>query len=311
MSILSVSRRTDIPAFYAEWFFNRVKEGFVYVRNPIVKNNVSKIALNTQVLDCIVFWTKNPSRYFIDNLHLISDYNYYFQFTITPYDSTIEQNIADKEKVMAHFIELSKKVGKERIIWRYDPILLSNQFTIEKHIKAFDAMAKLLHPYTEKCIISFIDFYKKTERNLRGTSVRVFEDKEIVELSSYFMKIANTYGVKLETCAEPVDLHFLGVDHGKCIDNELIERITGKRVIAKKDKNQRSKCRCIESIDIGEYNSCLHNCLYCYANFSKEKVMENAKMHDKESPMLIGNVKAEDQIKERKMSSAIERSLFG
>ncbi len=310
MSILSVSRRTDIPAFYAEWFFNRVKEGFVYVRNPIVKSNVSKIALNPQVIDFIVFWTKNPSLYFVDNLHFISDYNYYFQFTITPYDSSIEQDIVGKQKVMDTFIELSKKIGKERIIWRYDPILLSEEYSIEKHVNFFEDMVKQLHPYTEKCIISFIDFYKKTERNLSGTSVGVLDNKEIVEIASSFAKIANTYGIKLETCAEYVDFQYIGINHGRCIDNELVEKITGKMVLAKKDKNQRDKCLCIESIDIGEYNTCLHNCLYCYANYSREKVIENAKMHDKYSPLLIGNVKVEDEIKDRKMFSVLDRTLF-
>ena len=308
--ILSVSRRTDIPAFYSEWFFTRIKEGYVYTRNPINKNAVSKISLNPQVIDCIVFWTKNPSLLFMENLELIDSYKYYFQFTLNPYNDSIEQNVPTKQIVINNFIKLSEKIGKEKVIWRYDPILLSEEYTLQYHVQYFEKLAERLHQYTEKCIISFVDFYKKCERNLRGTNVRTLENPEIIELSKKFKEISNFYRIRLETCAEENELNSIGIIHGRCIDNALIERITDKKIEAKKDKNQRSICGCIESIDIGEYNTCKHNCLYCYANFDQERVIDNSKMHITSSPLLIGEIKNTDIVKERKMYSLFKKTLF-
>jgi DNA repair photolyase len=298
---LSVSRRTDIPAFYSAWFFNRIKEGFVYTRNPFKANAVSRISLHPNDIDCIIFWTKNPSFEFIDNLHLLSDYNYYFQFTINPYDSTIEQNVPNKQFIIESFKNLSRKLGKERMIWRYDPILIGNEYTVDYHIRSFEQLLKSLVPYTEKCIISFIDFYTKSERNLRETSVRTLTESEIYTLVNQLQSIALANGLILETCAEEYDLSSFGIGHGKCIDDKLIERITKKQIVSRKDKNQRKACGCIESIDIGGYNTCQHNCLYCYANYSSEKVIENIKNHDANSPLLIGNIDDTDIIIERKL----------
>lgn len=308
--IISASRRTDVPAFYSEWFFNRIKEGFVYVRNPINKHAVSKVSLNPKVVDCIVFWTKNPSTHFIENLNLFSSYQYYFQFTVNPYNKSIEVNVPQKKFVINNFIKLSEKIGKEKVIWRYDPILLSEEYTTDYHIQYFEELAKCLHRYTEKCIISFVEFYKKCERNLKGTTVRPPDDSEKLALSKKLKDIAAFYGLQLETCAVEYDLGAIGIPPGKCIDNNLIERITGRKIKAKKDKNQRGKCRCIESIDIGEYSTCKHHCLYCYANYNSEKVIENTNMHITTSPLLIGEVKDSDQIKERKMYSLFEKTLF-
>ena len=308
--ILSVSRRTDIPAFYSDWFFNRIREGYVFARNPMYKNSVSKISLNPQVIDCIVFWTKNPSLKFIENLHLISAYNYYFQFTINPYSSNIEQNVPEKQLAIESFKELSKKIGKDKMIWRYDPVLLSNECTIEYHVNFFEQLAKQIGPYSEKCIISFIDFYKKCEKNLNASNIRTLNESDIFVLVKKMYQIATNNGLKLETCAEKYNLNAFGIEHSKCIDNELIERITKKKIKAKKDKNQREACGCIESIDIGEYNTCIHNCLYCYANYNNETVLKNTKNHDPKSPLLIGNIKETDIITEKKMASFLENTLF-
>lgn len=308
--ILSVSRRTDIPAFYSEWFFNRIEEGFAYTRNPMNKNAVSKISLSPEVIDCIVFWTKNPALSFMKNLGLLNAYQYYFQFTITPYNEFIEQSIPKKQLVINNFIKLSEKLGKGKVIWRYDPILLSKEYTVAYHTKYFEELAKRLHQYTDKCIISFIDFYKKCEWNLKDTSVRTLENSEIIELSTKLKDIADFYGIKIETCGEEFESDTIGINQGMCIDNKLIEKITGKRIKAKKDKNQRPFCGCMESVDIGEYNTCRHYCLYCYANINKETVANNSKMHVTTSPLLIGELKHNDIVKERKMYSLIEKTLF-
>lgn len=307
--ILSVSRRTDIPAFYSEWFYNRVKEGFVYVRNPMNIHQVSKIAINPKIVDCIVFWTKNPEK-MLSRIDELEDYNYYFQFTINPYSKELELQVPKKNKIIETFKKLSDKIGKNRVIWRYDPILITDKIDINYHIKYFEEIAKRLFLYTNKCIISFIDNYKKTEKNLEGTGTRELSDDEVFYISQEIMKIAHTYNIQIESCAEKYNLNDIGIKHGKCIDNVLIENIIGCPLEAKKDKNQRQECGCIESIDIGEYNTCLHNCLYCYANFNKEQVLRKREKHDPKSPLLIGHITKEDIIKEREVCSLKREWLF-
>lgn len=308
--IISVSRRTDIPAFYSEWFINRLKDGFVYVRNPINKNQISKISLLPKNVDFFVFWSKNPKP-FLYKLPELNKFNFYFQYTINSYDKDLEPHVPQKKEIIKTFIELSKKIGKEKVIWRYDPILISEKYTDEYHLKYFESIAKLVSPYTEKCVISFIDIYKKCERNLLGTDVREVTEEEILSISLRLKRISDKYNLKLETCAEDYELESIGVRHNRCIDNVLIERILGRRIKVSKDKNQRDSCGCVESVDIGEYNTCKHGCLYCYANFNCEMVKENNKSHSSNSPLLYGDLKEKDTIKERKNTSVIESTLFG
>ncbi len=308
--ILSASRRTDIPAFYSEWFFNRIKEGYVYVRNPFNSNAVSKIAISPRIIDCIVFWTKNPSQKFIANLDLLSEFMYYFQFTISSYGTDIEKNVPKKQAVIENFKRLSEKTGQERVIWRYDPIAMSNRYTVDYHVNNFGELAHRLNRYTKTCKISFIEFYKKCERNLENTTVREPDTFEKLKLAKMFRKIALEYNIIIEACAMENTLDPLRVKHGKCIDNELIEKITKGKIKAKKDKNQRERCECIESIDIGAYNTCLYHCLYCYANFSRDRVLKQFQKHVPTSPLLVGEVEEGDTIKERQVYSLLEYRLF-
>jgi hypothetical protein len=305
--ILSVSRRTDIPAFYSDWFFKRVKEGFVYVRNPMNIHHISRIPINTDVVDCIVFWSKNPSP-MLSRLNEIAAYKYYFQFTLNPYNKALECNVPKKAGIFDVFKKLSDKIGPDKIIWRYDPILLSDEIDIDYHLKYFEVIANTLKGFTNTCIISFIDSYKKTERNLKTTTARELTEFEINKLSKELTFIVKDNNMKLQTCAEKYELSDFGITHGRCIDNELIEKITGHKIDTQKDKNQRDECGCITSIDIGEYNTCNHNCLYCYANFNRNIVEKKLKEHNPESPLLIGNIDEKDTVHERKVSSIINKN---
>lgn len=307
--ILSVSRRTDIPAFFSEWFFNRIKEGFILVRNPMNIHQISRINLTPELIDCIVFWTKNPEK-MIDNLELLKNYKYYFQFTVNPYNTDIEINIPKKKNIFNIFKKLSDKIGSKKVIWRYDPILYTSELNLEYHLKYFEIIAKELSGYTEKCVISFIDNYKKCERNLKGTNARELKNDEIFILAEKFNKIAKSYNLIIETCAEIIDLQEYDIKAGKCIDDILIEEIIGQKISSKKDKNQRKECGCLESIDVGEYNTCNHNCLYCYANFNREKVLRNISKHNSNSPILIGEVEENDIVNIRQIKSFINRSLL-
>jgi hypothetical protein len=309
--IISASRRTDIPAFYSQWFFNRLKEGFVMVRNPMNPQSVSRIDLNPELIDCIVFWTRNPNP-LVTRLDELAGYHYYFLFTITPYGENLEKNLPSKDQVIDCFIDLSRRIGKERVIWRYDPILLNKEIDAAYHCRQFEYIAGRIGSYTEKCITSFIDMYKKCERNLKGFNIKELNAEEMTGLIEALSPIAREKGIEIVTCAEEMDFSGPGCGHGKCIDDELISRICGYPLTAAKDSHQRKTCRCIESIDIGAYNTCDHGCLYCYANSDVASVRRNKALHDPESPLLIGKLSGDEKIVERKIESfrKKQRELF-
>jgi len=306
--IISASRRTDIPAFYSDWFLNRIKEGFVLVRNPMNFRQVSQVNLSPDVVDCIVFWTKNPQP-MINRLSQLAGYNYYFQFTLTPYDNTIETNVPDKKCLIKTFQELSARIGRDKVIWRYDPILLTNKFDVKHHVKWFEFLANELNGHTKKCVVSFIDMYKKTERNLKGIDLVPMSEELMKEVAHHLSLISKRYNLQLEACCEDIDLTQYGIEPGKCIDDELISKIIGKKLDIKKDPNQRLNCGCVQSIDIGAYNTCQHRCLYCYANFNNALVDKNVRLHSTKSPLLYGSLEEEDKVRIRKVSSNISNQL--
>jgi hypothetical protein len=297
--IVSCSRRTDIPAFYSDWLMNRIREGFVLVRNPMNANQVRWISLTPSDVDCIVFWTKDPAP-MLDRLHLLQDYSSYFQFTLTPYAKDIEPNLPPKQKVIDTFLRLSGKIGSHRIIWRYDPILLSKNISLNYHVDHFGSMSRLLSGYTEKCIISFMDIYRHLQGKSAQLPIRPPDESEMYAMAKDIAYIARSHNIKVETCAEKIALTDLGIDHGKCVDDRLIAEFTGMNRKVAKDKNQREFCGCVESIDIGEYNTCKHLCSYCYANLSSKKVERNVSRHNDESPLLIGETNGQQEIIQRK-----------
>ncbi|WKV08442.1 DUF1848 domain-containing protein [Thermoanaerobacterium sp. CMT5567-10] len=296
--IISASRRTDIPAFYSDWFYNRIKEGYVLVRNPFNLHHVSKVPLSLEVVDCFVFWTKNPER-MIKNLHIIDGYPFYFQFTLNPYNAEIEVNVPRKSKIIDTFKRLSDKIGPMRVIWRYDPIIITNNIHEGYHYKYFELLASKLHDYTSKCIISFVDFYLKAQRNLKKIGAYDINDKDKIRIATRLGEIAKVYSLKIEICAENIDLSEFGIEHSKCIDPDLIESLSGRKLKVEKDKNQRKACGCAASVDIGAYNTCTHGCLYCYANYSSNVVNDNMARYDVNSPLLCSSITGEDVIDER------------
>lgn len=301
--IISASRRTDIPTYYSKWFFNRLKEGYVLVRNPMNAHQISKIPLNPDVVDGIVFWTKNPIP-MLEKMDMLRDYMYYFQFTLNSYAQDVETHIPSKQSyVIPAFKKLSDLIGPNRVIWRYDPILLNDTYTPEYHIRYFEKIAKELSPYTKKCTISFIDFYRNTSRNVSGLALHDFPQNVQRSLAEELAAIAHSYGLQIDTCAEGIELQEYGIEHARCIDDRLLSRLLNCPLEVGKDKNQRLECGCIESLDIGAYNTCRNGCKYCYANYSGKTVFANSNKHNPESPLLFGEVGPEDRITERKVKS--------
>lgn len=301
--ILSASRRTDIPSFYADWFFNRLKEGFLYVRNPMNPHQISKVNLSPELVDCIVFWTKNPEP-MLARLNELKDYPFYFQFTLTGYGQDIECHVPHKkDKMIPIFQQLSSQIGANRVIWRYDPIIFTQKYSPEYHLKAFQQIAESLNGYTNRCIISFVDTYAKNQKNMNALHPLPIETEELKHFAHTLSSIAHENNMQITTCAEKIDLSEYGITHSCCIDKTHIEEIIGYKINTQKDKNQRTECGCIESIDVGTYNTCKNGCKYCYANYSTESVLENYKKYDVHSPLLCGTIRENDSITERKVKS--------
>ena len=281
--IISASRRTDIPAFYSKWLMNRLKEGYVMVPNPY-NNKISRVDLSLGEVDCIVFWTKNPLP-MIDLLpELINmGYKFYFLFSLLPYGKDVEENLPSKNELVNTFIDLSQMIGKEKVIWRYDPILISDVYTINWHLEQFEDMCKKLSGYTNRCIISFIDVYSHIKKNFREMNTN-----EADFLAKNFSKIAKKFNILLYTCAEKMDLDKYGISHSSCIDKNIIEEAIGKKISVKKNPAQRKYCECLSSVDIGVYNTCVYGCKYCYATSKKVIALNNYKNHDPKSSVLTG-----------------------
>lgn len=310
--IISASRRTDLPTYYSAWLYTRLREEYVLVRNPMNYHQISKVDLSPTVVDGIVFWTKNPIP-MLERIHEIEKYNFYFQFTLNPYGKDVEPNVPSKnDTIIPAFIELSKIVGRERIIWRYDPILFNQYYTMDYHRKYFRRLAAILSAYTEKCTVSFLDLYRKTERNILPLQIIPETHEQQLDLMYSFSKIAKEYGIYIDTCAEEIDLSGLQIAHACCIDKDRFERLGKYKLSLEKDKNQRDECGCIASIDIGAYNTCKNGCLYCYANYSNTAVQKASEKHNPNSPLLYGEVEPDDIIVERKVQSNIvmQTSLF-
>jgi len=309
--IVSASRRTDIPAFYSDWLFKRIREGFVLVRNPMNIHQVSRISLSPDIVDCFVFWSKNPEP-MMNRLPLLQRFNYYFQFTITAYDRLLEPNVPSIDKAINCFQLFSHEVGSKRVIWRYDPIIFTRTMDQQYHIKHFELIASRLKRYTKRCVVSFLDSYKKSERNLKSINPLLLASDQIKPLLQTLKAVAQKYDMEMATCAEEMDFADIGVPHGKCIDDKLIAEISGRQLDVKKDKTQRAECGCVASIDIGAYNTCSHGCLYCYANYDSKTVKKNVDQHDPESPLLFGSIGPDDKITERKVYSCfeIQRNMF-
>lgn len=299
--IISASRRTDIPAFYAEWFENRVRAGYCTVPNPFNRKQVSFVSLKPDDVDVIVFWTRNPApllpvlRY-LDQIKL----RYYFQYTLMDNPREIDTKAPSLRASLKTFQNLSEQIGPDKVIWRYDPIVFSNATPVAFHEDTFERLASALHGYTNRVVISILDSYPKTLKriaNLRKQGIDVqtgfgHSDNNLAQLMTFMVRTALEHDLEIYSCAEVLNLSQFGIRPGKCIDNEFINKVFGLTVRRTKDPNQRAECGCIASKDIGVYDTCLFGCQYCYATSSFERAYANHDSHDPKSPSLIGHYDA-------------------
>jgi len=286
--IISASRRTDIPAFYSEWLMGRLRAGYVNTRNPMNPRQEKRVGLSPESVDCIVFWSKDPAPLikYLDEIDSMG-YDYYFQFTLTPYGRDVEEGVRDKAEIAETFKALSERVGKYRVVWRYDPILISGLYDADHHVRAFARLCGELRGYTEKAVISFVDGYRKINPAMKLYGLRAPDADENMYIAREFAGIAAEHGLTIETCAEKADLSAFGIGRARCVDGALIERITGRILRDKYKKGvERENCGCMPSSDIGAYDTCVHGCAYCYANASLERARSNRSGHDPRAEFL-------------------------
>jgi DNA repair photolyase len=266
-------------------------------------HQISRISLAPEVVDGIVFWTKNPLP-MLDRLGEIKDYMFYFQFTITPYGKDVEPNLPAKQEILSAFKRLSDTIGADRVIWRYDPILISNRYPLEYHIRAFGKIANELRDYTRKVTISFIDRnYRAVKENIKKLALEDFPPINQEQLCSQLAEIAHEHDLTIDTCAEQIDLSKYGIEHARCIDDRLFKKLIGCNLYISKDNSQRSECGCAASVDIGMYNTCKNGCKYCYANYNHNDVDTNSGKHNPNSALLSGEIGKDDKVYERKVKS--------
>lgn len=295
--IISASRRTDIPAHFTLWLLNRLREGYVLVRNPYNFKQVTQVTLDPAVVDCLVFWTKNPAPLlpFLDEIEQLG-HQYYFQFTLTPYAADLEQALPDKRHLIALFQTLARRIGLERLVWRYDPILFTSGFTPDDHVISFASLASQLQGYTRHCTISLLSLYSKCKSNLSDVHLLHGDENAILTCINRLREIAHAHGICLDACADTFLQERCGLPPARCINEQWVGTLLGMPMRLNRDSGQRPACLCAVSIDIGAYNTCTNGCRYCYANSSGKAALQNQRNHDPASPLLVGHLTGSETI---------------
>lgn len=299
--IIDTGNRTDVPAFYSEWFMNRIREGYVMVRNPYSPEQVSRYRLDPEVVDALMFCSKNPEP-MIKYLDELSRFRMIWFVTITPYGKSIEPGVPDKRQVIESFKRISDKVGVQAMSWRYDPIFISDTYSVDYHIDAFERMASELEGYTNNAVMSFIDLYDKTKKNFPEAREVVREER--LAIGKAFAETGRRHGITVRSCFEGEELAPFGIDVTGCMSKAVLEQAIGEKLIVPNSRHIRG-CNCVMGNDIGAYNSCAHFCRYCYANYDKAAVIENRKKHDPASPFIIGNSMPLDKVSEPEQKTYI------
>lgn len=304
--ILNTGGRTDTVQYYTPWLMKRFEEGYVLSRNPLFPNKVTRYELTPDMVDCVVFCSKDFRPILPHIQQITRHFNTYFHYTITAYGKDVEPGVPSIAQSMDTLVQLAEIVGKERIAWRYDPILLTQNYTLQKHLDTFEAMAERLSGYVERCIFSFVEMYKKLESNMPELIPLTEKDKET--LAKGVGEIAANYGLPIQTCGTNGDYTRYGIQSSGCMTLEILGAANSLSFRNLKHKGMREGCHCIESRDIGAYDTCLNGCRYCYANKNPHKAHDNYGLHDPNSPLLLGHVKTTDTIQQGNQKSFLQNT---
>ena len=302
--ILNTGARTDTVQYFSEWLLKRFEKGFVYTRNPLFPHKVTKYELSPEKIDLVLFCSKNYAP-ILPRLHEITDtYRTYFHYTITAYGKDIEPGVPSVDESIKTLIALSEQVGKQKVAWRYDPVFLTERYTLDVHAKTFAYMAEKLAPHIDRCIFSFVEMYKKLQTNMPELVPLTERDKN--DIAACLGKIAAKNGIYLQTCGTDGDFTNYGIHSSGCATLEILGNANGCEFKNIKHKGLREGCHCIESRDIGAYDTCPNGCKYCYANQSPRKAKENFKYHNPDSPLLLGTLMPNDEVIQGKQKSFLQ-----
>ncbi len=294
--ILSCGERTDIVQYYTPWLLNRLKMGYVDVRNPFYTSRVNRYPINPDIIDTILFCSKNYQPILPHMKSIMNQYPVYCFYTITAYGTDIEPNVPTIKNSIETLKQLSAIVGRERLTWRYDPVMIYGPYTSELHMRYFTRMAELISPYAHRCIFSFVLMYKKLAVTFPDLHPVSPEDQKI--LLSHFGATAKKFGIEIQTCGDPRDLTAYGIQRSGCTTVDLLNRANHLNLKHIPLHNQRpgTGCQCVDQRAIGAYDTCMNGCRYCYATSSVQRVKENIKNHDPNSSLLIGHLRPEDEL---------------
>jgi len=293
--IICASRRTDIPAFHSEWMMNRLRAGYALTRNPVCREVVYKVDLSPRNVDMMIFMSKDPDP-IIEHLDEISDLGirYCFQITITPYGRDMEPGVPFKADVADSFKRISDKIGKDLMTLRYDPVILNERYDLEYHRRRFEVICRELEGYTERCVFGFVDIHKKLEGLVSDRMIRNVTKEEILQIGEILAGIASERGMGLNMCCSNTDLSKFGITSKGCIDKDYLAFLN---VPTEMSVPLREGCKCVKSVDIGHYDTCGHDCIYCYANKADDKDRKK-RTYDPGSDMLYGKVSKDDKVVE-------------
>ena len=293
--IISASRRTDIPAFHSEWMMNRLRSGYVLTRNPVCRDVIYKINLDPKRVDMLVFMSKDP-RPIVRYLDEISDMGmrYCFQITINPYGKDLEPNVPHVVNILDSFKEISDKIGKESMTWRYDPVIINGRYDVEYHRSKFDLLCEELQGYTERCIFGTVDIHKKLEGLRDGGTIGEISSSTVDEIGEMMSDSVKERGMQLNYCCADVDLSRYGITSKGCVDKDYMARLGVPSEIS---PPLRDRCKCVKMVDIGHYDTCHHDCVYCYANMANNEIRKK-RSYDPNGEMLYGKPGKDDKITE-------------
>jgi len=305
--IINTGSRTDTVQYYTKWLLKRFEEGFVYSRNPMFPDKVTRYELNPEVLDCVVFCSKNYEPILQHITKITDKFNTYFHYTITAYGKDIEPNVPSIDTSIETLLKLSEIVGKQRIAWRYDPILLTEKYTKDVHYETFDYMAERLSPHIDRCIFSFVEMYKKLKINM--PEIILLSDNDKKEIAKNIGSIAKKHNVFIQSCATNGNYEEYNIYPSGCMTADILgnaNNITFKKL---KHLGNRKGCNCMENRNIGDYDTCPNGCKYCYANQNSKIALENFKKHNPDFDMILGNLKETDEVTQSPQKSFLVQNL--
>ncbi len=299
--IINTGGRTDTVQYFPQWLLRRFEEGYVLSRNPMFPSKVTRYELTPDKVDCVVFCSKNYAP-ILQDLHRITDrFPTYFFYTITAYGKDVEPGVPSIEESIGTLKELSAMVGRKRLVWRYDPVLLTSKYTVERHLETFSRMAEDISPYVDRCVFSFVEMYDKLMFNMPELILPTDDDK--IAIAEGLGRIAAENGLRIQTCGTDADYTRFGIQHSGCMTLKMIGEANGISFRDLKHRGMRKGCCCMESRDIGWYDTCMNGCKYCYANTNPTRAFENFKDHDPDSPLLLGHLKDTDEVQQGNQES--------